>query len=445
MMRAASQLAVVAALLVAGVAPTWAQDDGVVDFDDAIFDDYDSVSQKWNCLHTLAAIAKGLGLSVESTREIDWDDLGSEDILLVLYPTSRLEPGHLAAFIRNGGQVMLADDFGFSSEALGRLGMLRQTAHGVAAQRFHRDLPFAPIARPLIADHPLAAGVEELTTNHPAILVQVRGPRVVFGFGDDEGVVAAGELGRGRFVVSSDPSILINRMLQFEGNMQFAINMLRYLSRDGQARRLVVLVGEFSLYGEPSNLLDDGTVRGTVSNILGEFNRWLDERNDYLLTQVGMRAVAVIVAALIALLALASLPLTRKTRLDGRWTQARGSSPAPDDFEAIVARYDRPGQSNYLLPATVVRDTINHALARVFDETDPLYLRKEKELADMLEKARGKNAAAAWRNLSKRLKSLPSRAQAASPWSTGQVTRREFQRLSDDATALYLALENKPG
>jgi hypothetical protein len=408
--------------------------------------DYDALSEQWNGLNTLTALAKGLGLTVEPVVEIDWEDLGADDILFVLYPRERVEPGHLAAFVRNGGHVLLADDFGDSTEAMGRLGMLRVPAIGVAAERFYRDLPYAPIAQPVMPGHPLAAGVAELCTNHPAVLVQVQGPEVVFGFGPGEGVIAAGSVGSGRFVVSSDPSIFINRMLQFDGNMKFAINVIRYLSREGATRRLVILAGDFNLYGEPSGLLDDGTMRGTMASMLSDFNRWLDEGNDYLLTSLGTRAAAVLLAALIALLCLLSLPLARKTRLDGDWTRAAATSVAPDDLEQIVHRYDHTRQgNNFLLPATVIRDTINSCLARALGHAEPLHSLREQELVDGLIERRGRAAGSAYRRLHKRLRSLPSRGQAASPWSTGFISRRDFERLHEDAQELYLALGEEPG
>lgn len=442
--RTSMGVVVALGLLVALGGPARAEDHGAGVLDDSL--DYDTASDRWNGMGTLAALAKGLGLTVEAMPDIEWTELGADDILLVVYPHERLEPGHLAAFIRNGGNVLLADDFGDSAETMARLGMLRERAGGVKAERFYRDLPFAPVARPHVPAHPLAAGVSEIVTNHPAVLVQVQGAELVFGFGPGEGVIAAGALGSGRFVVSSDPSIFINRMLQFDGNMQLTVNALRYLSRDGAAHRLVILTGSFSIYGEPEGLLDDGTVRGTMASMLGDINRWLDERNDYLLTSIGMRAVALLVAALIAVLAILALPLGRRARLDGAWTRAT-SAPVipPEDFDTILGRYDRAGPGgNFLLPATIVRDAVNGSLARILGERDPLHALPEQALYERLTRARGTVAAAALRRIYKQLKSLPSRAQAASLWSTGYLGRRDFERLHEDALELYLALGEEP-
>ncbi|MCG8416394.1 MAG: DUF4350 domain-containing protein [Proteobacteria bacterium] len=404
--------------------------------------DYDTDSERWNGLHTLHAVAKGLGLRVEAISNIDWEDLDSDDILFILYPKGRLDPGHMAAFVRNGGLLFLADDFGDSTEALGRLGMLRDPAMGVGAERFYRELSFVPMARPLLPGHPLAAGVAELATNHPAVLTRVRGPDVVFGFGPGEGIIAAGGLGRGRFVVSSDPSVFINRMLQFEGNLQFAVNALRFLSAGKDNRRLIVLAGNFDMYGEPTGGLDDGTVSGTMSNILSEFNRWLDECNDYLLTTPGMIAVALILAIVVGVLVVLSLPLGRKTLFDGSWTRAYSLAPtlSAGSFEEIVGQHDQKSpRGNYLLPAAVIRDTVNARLSRILGERDPLHSHSEASLLESVDRASGRDAARALDRLLRRIKPLPSRSQAASPWSSGYLSQREFERLERDAGEFFRA------
>jgi hypothetical protein len=410
--------------------------------------DYDATSQAWNGLYTLIAVAKGLGLSVEAVDNIDWEDLGANDIVFILYPSGRLEPGHIAGFVRSGGRILVADDFGQSKEALARLGMLRERAVGVNASKFYRGLQYVPMAQPLAPEHPLAAGITELATNHPSVLTDVIGPDVVFGFSPSEAVVVAGDLGDGRFVVCSDPSIFINRMMQFQGNLDFAINTLRYLGR-GNSTRLIILANDFSLYGEPTARLDDGTVRGNLATMLGDFNRWLEERNDYLLTEPGMRAVGVILAGLAGLIALLCLPLIRKSLMEGAWTRARSSNIPLDDFDEILSRYDRSdkisNKTNFLLAATVLRDAVNNLLARVLETPDPLYNLTEEAIGEGLVMKRGRLAMTTFAALHKKVKPLPSRAQAASPWSTGFMSKRDFDRLYDDAVELYLALGEELG
>jgi hypothetical protein len=402
---------------------------------------YDTVHEGWNGLSSLASLARGFGLKVRAVEQIDWDEIGGEHILVILYPENRLDPGHLSGFIRAGGHVLLADDFGQGSEAMARLGMLRRPALGVGADRFYNDLPWAPVAKPFVPDHPLAKGVDEVTTNHPAVLTRVKGSTVVFGFGRGEGVIAAGELGAGRFVVASDPSIFINRMLQFPGNLQLAINVLRYLQRRNTTE-LIVLTGDFGLYGIPRGAIDDGTMRGSVARVMNDFNRWLDERNDYLIREGLIRLIGVLVALVVGVLALLALPLIRRTRLDGEWTRAAPGSTVLHDFEELIEHYDAEGRrGSYLLPAAVLRDTVNASLSRILDTTEPLYSMTEKQLYERIREERGAEAARSLERVYRRLRLLPSRLQAASPWTSGFLSRREFERLHEDVSHVFTAIE----
>ncbi|MEM9489196.1 MAG: hypothetical protein AAGC55_08625, partial [Myxococcota bacterium] len=313
------------------------------------------------------------------------------------------------------------------------------------ADRFYRELPYVPLARALLPDHPLAAGVAELATNHPAVLSQTSGPEMVFGFGPGEGVVAAGALGRGTFVVTADPSVLINRMLQFDGNLQFAINTLRFL-RHSETRRLIILAGEFDIYGEPEGTLDDGTVSGTMSNMLSDFNRWLDERNDYLLTAAGIAAVSLILAFLIGFLAVLALPAAVRSILDGAWTRAQpvGDAPSALDFEGLVDSYDQAGpRGNFLVAAAVIRDTISTRLARVLGDSDPLHTRTFAELHAAVTERCGAEASDRLGRIHKRIKNLPSRTQASSPWGGSALSRHDFEVLEREATALLAVLDDR--
>jgi len=404
-------------------------------------DNYVASSDAWNGLSRLVSIAKGMGLTVEATNNIDWSELTRDDILFILYPQGRLQASHVVSFVRNGGHVLVADDFGQVPGPWGWFRLLRHDAVGVGAVRFHDDLPWAPIATAWNPDHPLARDVTELATNHPAVF-ESEGPEIVFGFGAGEGVVAAGDLQSGRFIALSDPSVFINRMLQFDGNVQFAINALRYLSRPGDTERLVILAGDFDLYGEPT-LLDDGTMHGSIANMLKDFNRWLDERNDYLLTPDGLRVLAVLGALIVVLIGLVSLPVRRRTPLEGAWTRATPTQPAIDDFEMMVHHFDTEGRrGNHLLPAAVLRDTLNTRLESLLDCPEPLYTLREAQLYDGITAQKGARAAAATRKVYRRLKSLPSRVQAASPWSVGYLSRREFERLHADVEEVFARLKD---
>jgi hypothetical protein len=430
--------AAVLAVALALAAPAHAQDD----LDEEVSPDYETGSAAWNGLSTLEALARGMGLEVIQERSMDWDDLKQEDVLFLLYPTTRLDPGHLAAFLHNGGRVLVADDFGRSEEALAGLGILRGTGIGVRADQFYEGHSYAPVARPLIAAHPLAAGVSALTANHPSVWNATRGADAVFGFEGGDSLVATVEVDEGRLVALADPSVLINRMLEFDGNLTFAINLLRYLSRPGESGRLVILNGDLSLLGEPSRVLGESGSTG-VTGLLGDFNRWLIGLNEYLLTETGLRVLAVAIALLVAGFAIIWLPRARQAALDGSWTRARGGASDLPNAEQVLAEVDRPGRRSFTLPAAILRDSINARLALLLGQPEPLSGMSEMDLRAALIDRGAHGAAQILDQLYPALRALPSRAQAVSPWEAPFMTQRDFERLSAAADRLYRSLEGE--
>jgi len=430
--RRALVVAAAAALAVMWLRPARAQ------LDDPVASDYDPASRDWNGLHTFTRVAAGLGFEVFPVSALEWGDLDDKDILVLIYPLQRVDPSRLAAFVQAGGHVVVADDFGEAGDALSRMGLLRADVGTPEARSYYRSRLFAPVAVPLAAGHPLAAGVSEVVTNHPAILTEVSGAVPVIGFGDDHGaVVVAGEHGTGRFVVVSDPSIFINRMLQFPGNLTLAVNMLRWLDRNGRARRVVLLHGDVPMYGEPRAFIDDAGLDSFGRSVLG-LNRWLQARNDWLLTPMAMKVVGALLALALAGLALAAMPPWRRVAMDGRWLRLMRPVRA-DDLPHVIASHDR-GARNFLLPAAVLRDSAAAALARATETPDPLYQLGQADLLKLVERRCGRDAAAVVTRLYRRLRSLPSRSQAVAPWTRGHCSRRELEELHADVTELYRTL-----
>lgn len=424
---------VVGVVLALSAAPARAQD---------ALPDYDPASKEWNGLYTLTRTAAGLGLEVLPVSSLEWGDLDEGDILLLLYPLQRVDPSRLSSFVQAGGHVVVADDFGEAGDALARMGLLRADVGTAQAASYYRSRLYAPVAGPLAPDHPVVKGVTEVVTNHPAVLTEVRGAEPLIGFGAGHGaIVVAGEQGTGRFVVVSDPSIFINRMLQFPGNLTLTVNILRWLDRDGRARRLVLLRGDVPMFGEPRPFIDDAGM-GAFGRSVAGVNRWLEQRNDWLLTPVAMRVIGGLLAVALAILAIAAMPPWRRLPLDGRWLRLiRPERPA--DLPQLVAAHDQ-GARNFLLPAAVLRDNAAAALARAAGTADPLYQLPERELVARVTAARGPEAGAAVARLYHRLRGLPSRSQAAAPWSRGKVSRRELAELHAEVSDLYRRLGDEP-
>lgn len=420
------RLALACLCLCALAGPARAEDGG---------DDYDPYSSQWNGMSSFVGLAEGMGFEVGVVSALEWGDLSANDILVLVYPLQRVDPARLGAFVQAGGNVVIADDFGEGKDAMQALGFLRAELTSVRATKYQNGQLWAPIATAR-GDHPLATDVGEIVTNHPAALTQVQGATVVAGF-DDGALVVAGERGNGRFVAISDPSVLINRMLQFGGNVQLATNTLRWLERGGRARRVVLLRGDVPMYGDPRPFIDDSK-SGQLGRTIADLNFWLSQRREWLLTPGAMKALAAILAVSLLLLALVALPVRRGPKIDGAWLRF-GRPARRDEAHALVSSADRDAGSNLVL-ACILRDQVQIVLAGVTGKLEPLYTISESHLVGEVTRLRGPSAGAALSRVYRRLRALPSRGQAAAPWSAGHLPRRDFDLLYKDVADLCRTL-----
>jgi hypothetical protein len=315
------------------------------------------------------------------------------------------------------------------------LGLLRADAAAPRASKFYDGRPWAPIATAR-ADHPLGTDVGELVTNHPAALTRVEGATAVVSF-DEGAVVVAGERGSGRFVAISDPSIFINKMLMFRGNIQLATNLLRYLDRGGRARHVVLLRGDVPMYGEPRPFIDDARA-GELGRSIADLNFWLSERRAWLLTPAAMKVLAVGLAVALLLLALFALPVRRGPRIDGAWLRFWRPSRR-DEPHTVVGQAEQTGGASLVL-ACVLRDQLQRMLADALGKPEPLYTVPEAQLVAELSRVHGPAAGAALGRVYRRLRALPSRGQAAAPWSAAHLARRDFDTLYRDVAELCRTL-----
>jgi hypothetical protein len=367
-------------------------------------DDYAVGNREWNGLSELAKIAGARGLSVVETERISWSEIGRGDVLFLVYPTARVEPSHLAAFLRGGGRALVGDDFGRADEALARLGLLRREAP--RGQRAHEGNPNLPFAAPAMPEHPLARGVTELATNHPSAFSVSRGPDVVFAYRGGDAVVVAGQLGtpgkEGRFVALSDPSALINGMLAFDGNLTFAVNLLDFLATE-RPGRVVLVTGDASLSGEPVRPPDEDGQPLSANELLAELSLFLDELNDYLAPEELLRLLAASCGA-IALLAGVFLPFRRARDPDARFARVGAAGEHPG-LERLLAELDDDRRdASYAYPSALLKESAEAEL--------------EARVA-----AGGKDRPAAARAL-EALRRLPARGTVTGP--ERHVSRRDF-------------------
>jgi hypothetical protein len=335
--------ALLALLLVA--TPAWAQTQPPGE-------DFGPSERAWNGLSDFAALARAEGFDVVGRSQLDWAELRPTDVVLIFYPTSYLDPSHVATFLRGGGRLLIADDYGRADEALARLGILRR-APGGANLPAYRDNPNLPIARPIMSQHPLAAGVDELVTNHPQVFAVSPGPDEVFALGK-ETIVVAGTLGNanGRFIALSDPSLLINAMLAWGGNLQFALNVLSFLAPEAPGGRILVLTGDVELRGAPAGPKEEPG--GTLQNLLSSLEELLQDMNDYVGHPAALRGIAYVLALLAVIVGAVWIPLTRRAEPDGAFTRVVDEGPI---YDRLVLDYDTTrGDRNFALPAAILRE-----------------------------------------------------------------------------------------
>lgn len=408
--------------------------------------DYDPQSWAWNGMAQFVALAEGMGFEVSALSHLEWSTLGRGDILLVVYPQNRIDPRHLSDFVQAGGNAVIADDFGEAGDALAQLGVLRSPTDAPRASRYYDGRLWAPVAT-AAGDHAVARDVGEVVTNHPKPLQRAADSVTVVGFADSA-LVVAGERGAGKFVAIGDPSILINRMQQepFQGNVQLTANILRWLSRGGQAHRIVVVHGDFAMYGQPRPFIDDPS-DGSMRRAAAQINGWMYDRREWVLGAGAMKALAlVLVLALLGLTATA-VPIRRGRKIHGLWL--RFSRPLRrDDPCALLRQADAPAPSAHslLVVACVLRDRAEAVLAEVLaqssadDKVGPLYAIPEAELIARATARKGAAAGAALAKVHRRLRALPSRGQVAAPWSAGTFRQRDFEMLYGDVRDLCRTL-----
>jgi hypothetical protein len=203
----------------------------------------------------------------------------------------------------------------------------------------------------------------------------------------------------------------------------------------------VLLRGDVPMYGDPRPFIDDPR-GGKLGRSIADLNSWLSQRRDWLLTPGAMKALAAALAALLLVLAVLALPVRRGPRIDGAWL--RFDRPmGRDEPYALVAASER-NAGNALVLACILRDQVQALLAEALSahtrSREPLYTLTEAQLVKALAEARGSEAATALARVYKRLRALPSRSQAAAPWSAGHLARRDFDALYRDVAELCRTL-----
>lgn len=350
-------------------------------------DDFDPEGHEWNGLSELVQIAKRLGVHVTTPARLDVGTLDERDAVLLVYPTREPTVEGLTGFMRAGGRVALADDFGEGRGLLAayHIDRIAPSAPGAMRLRGNDNLL---VARPL-GGHPLVSGVPALVTNHPMVVAHSGLPAVFALAGDRDAVVLAGAVGDGgqagagdgRLIAIGDPSALINNMLQFRGNRRFAENLVRYLAV-GRSGKLVLVTRDAAVVGVFG---DPGADRPTH-----DLRQALAALAQAELPRPALKLLALVIAAILLLAAATALPrsspygvralYSREAASGGFFGRVRFYRERPNDLlqPLLAYKFELEGEIVHrmnLTGRTLLRDLVDGLRTRGVPEADVVALR----------------------------------------------------------------------
>jgi hypothetical protein len=299
----------------------------------------------WNGLSELRTIASSEG-EVLTPARIDVSQLDAGDALLVIHPVAPLPTAELAKFMRKGGRLAVADDFGTGKALFAAFGM---GIHGPARNNPSslRNNPALLVATPLLG-HTLADGVDALVTNHPQVIYHPELTPIFSLAGGHGAIVLSGAVGKGRLVAISDASVFINNMLELPGNRAFAHNLLRFLRGPNRAR--------LHLAASDTQWVS-GFRQMTTGNPLARVSAALAQLAKPRLPALAVIALAVVLATV--LLAGAATALPRRSAY-----ARRAYLQNPDVSAGMAGRvqYYASATRNYLAPLLVLKLELEHRL-----------------------------------------------------------------------------------
>lgn len=298
-------LSVLTLVLLAPPPSAWAQDLAAYRLDET----------DWNGLSSLGVLAAHVGVSLRQADSVSLPD-PTVDVLVLVHPTSELPAEALVAWVRSGGRLWVADDFGTADTLLAEFN-LRRVEPGRHAEVLERN-DALPMVAP-VGGHALSRGVARIVLNHPSAIAGEELP--VFGLDDGSGVVYDMSLGQGAAVFLADASVLTNLMLPLHGNRRMVVNTLGRLCGTLEGCRVVLVAEAGGVVGDLDALSteDPGAMEGAA------VPRWQEALDALRDARIDPRALRVAAALLLfgTLFLVATLFPARRPR----WLGARFGAP----------------------------------------------------------------------------------------------------------------------
>jgi hypothetical protein len=323
-------------------------------------DDYAASNQSWNGLSQLVALAREAGIDVQVGSRIDLAAVKPGDGVLLVYPRSPPPRADLTAFMLDGGRLAVADDFGAGDGLLEAFRIERAAPSQVREERRLRGNRNVLVTRPRVS-HVLVEGVSAVVVNHAQTLSHDQLDAILALDEQGGAVVLGGAVGKGRLVALGDPSALINNMLEFDGNRAFALNLVRYLARDGRL-----------WLATPDTVLASRYPGLRASDPLGGLRTMLSKLGEVRLPKAALQLCSAVIALLLIGAGVSALPR--------RGTYVRAVSlPAAETVAGLAGRvrYFARGRRNLIGPLLVYKLELEHALV------EALHLRGAPSVRDV--------------------------------------------------------------
>jgi hypothetical protein len=322
--------------------------------------DYDPDSHDWNGLTDLREMLTfDLGYPTQIVTEIDLGQLTPQTPLVLIYPTSDLPVSELMAFVRTGGRLLVADDYGSGLALMLRLGVVSHPGGSRRHRRFLRRNPALPLFSVDPAASPLLEGVNRIVANHPASLSSAE-PAVIAYDDSALGLLFDVEVGEGRALVLGDPSLFINFMLEVMDNRALVANLFNALCEGIEDCRPVLATGRSSLGGHVFIESSGSDFMGSLGELFVDsfeaVNDFLGGLSEFRPNPDGIFAASVLLGIGVAVFLFSAMP-----PVPPRWLsftfRPMEEMRSRSEFEWQLERLQQAGrEADFALPSAILKD-----------------------------------------------------------------------------------------
>ncbi len=300
---------------------------------------------------------------------LDWEELTPADGIVIVHPDVTVDYSEASAFLRAGGRIALLDDFGRGNELLKRFQIERIAAPSRPALtlRGNANLAIAVPAIQVVAGHeqgrhPVVANVQQLVTNHPSAL---RHPNLtpvlkLTARGEPDATLAVTGIiaDKGRLFAMADPSAIINLMLRYPGNRNFAGGLAEYLVEDDEwgtrSGKLYLVANRFKQRGHYGG---DGEFSDDIEDYVDGFKDLIEDTH-----RDGLPDWAAMVLAAAVAIGAAAFMITVSTK------SYRGTVPRFARATPLIAQGGAAGRAAVLTAPTTHRALALMELKAALDE-----------------------------------------------------------------------------